>query len=313
MHLRRGLGRPRLLLPLALPRVDLHPTPYTPHPTPFTLHPSETKRRPRNHEQVRVRDGRQLLRARGLPERDVRVRRGSIPSLPASLSPSFFLSINPLSPSFSLYRLSISLSAGWGGLDCSAAPCAGDCSGHGICANGTCACDAGWGGGACMDVICPRHSLTHSLTGCLTRSPTRSPTRSLTHSLTPTHRGCSGHGTCEGALGALPECVCDGGPSPLSLSASLPPSCPSHLSLPASLSPSLSLSINSLYLPRSLYTDSPFLARQGGAGPTAGTACVRRRRRLQPRTPRARGTAGARRSGTPTPKPRSVLRTDLPR
>ena len=67
----------------------------------------------------------------------------------------------------------------WGGLDCSAAPCAGDCSGHGICANGTCACDAGWGGGACMDVICPS--------------------------------GCSGHGTCEGALGVLPECVCDGG------------------------------------------------------------------------------------------------------
>lgn len=50
-----------------------------------------------------------------------------------------------------------------------------DCSGRGICANGTCACDFGWRGGDCSVVSCPN--------------------------------GCSSHGTCTSDH-AVPTCIC---------------------------------------------------------------------------------------------------------
>lgn len=63
---------------------------------------------------------------------------------------------------------------GFFGPDCSARQCLNDCSGHGICVNGTCGCEDRWGGVDCSEKRCIN--------------------------------GCSGHGECYDGT-----CICDAG------------------------------------------------------------------------------------------------------
>ena len=65
---------------------------------------------------------------------------------------------------------------GWEGESCANKHCPNDCSGRGICANGTCACDFGWRGADCTSISCPND--------------------------------CSGHGSCSSHL-KTPTCMCD--------------------------------------------------------------------------------------------------------
>merc|ERR1711907_46207 len=46
---------------------------------------------------------------------------------------------------------------GWSGFDCSIKSCPNDCSGHGYCDNGTCACVPDWGGDDCSVPQCIRN------------------------------------------------------------------------------------------------------------------------------------------------------------
>ena len=52
---------------------------------------------------------------------------------------------------------------GWGGIDCAERLCLGSCSGRGLCVEGTCQCDAEWEGADCglPAPLCPHNCSTH--------------------------------------------------------------------------------------------------------------------------------------------------------